>query len=377
LRKPLARDCQSGNKTPLKEKATYCGLYNSDNPESSASKFYRNAGSTAKILNVNITYTKMKSRLIAFASLIFAFGCSTENLTPGTTAIYCGKSYTTSTREACQIIKINPDTGAETVIADLTGKGFMDSWSRELAYSSSTNEIVVISGQDNLLKVNAETGTYTTTQLGVKDFSDPASYSHLTFDDHQNLYACKLYYGRYPSTDACQVVKVDKATGSTSTITNLDFRSYNYYTSRFVYSPSSKEIITILNSQQLCRINIETGKSTYVTLAEDVQYGDLVLDQDDNIYVYKDYSYTIRTPYTSFNQIVKIDKVSGAETAVADLGVRYDPEYRYTDLTYLPSTNEIAGLYNNTLLRVNIKTGKTTSVKLENSVHYYGLTPSK
>ncbi len=298
-----------------------------------------------------------KGLLIFFTSLIFAFGCSTENLTPEMPIIYgykiCSEysGHTTSL-----IVQINPINGSETTIAELPiNKNCRDKY-RNLVYASSTNEIIGIYDDNALLKVNVKTGVSTFVPLAGN-----GRYNDLVLDKKQNLYAY---------TNSINLIKIDEFTGAETTIANLpqEYKVYNW-DRNIAYDPSSNEIIGI-SGNSLLKVNLETGKSTIVTPINNGVYAGLVLNKNQTLYTTKIGSNNM---IGGLNQIVKIDKTTGSESIIADLTADYDNMYTYEYQNYSSLTNEIIGIYNKNLLRLNVETGKSIMVRLENKVAYYGL----
>jgi hypothetical protein len=301
-----------------------------------------------------------KGLLIFFTSLLFAFGCSTENLTPEMPIIYGYKIYSEySGHTTSLIVQINPINGSETTIAELPiNKNVRDKY-RNLVYASSTNEIIGIYDDNALLKVNVKTGVSTFVPLAGN-----GRYNDLVLDEKQNLYAY---------TNSINLIKIDKVTGAETTIANLPQEyntAYNFFRN-IAYDPSSNEIIGI-SGNSLLKVNLETGKSTIVTPKNNGQNAGLVLNKNQTLY-------TTKIVYNNLNRsgnlIVKIDKTTGSESIIADLMDDYDDMYSYTYVyqNYSSLTNEIIGIYNNNLLRLNVETGKSIMVRLENKVAYDGL----
>jgi len=298
-----------------------------------------------------------KGLLIFFTSLLFAFGCSTENLTPEMPIIYGYKIYSEySGHTTSLIVQINPINGSETTIAELPiNKNCRDKY-RNLVYASSTNEIIGIYDDNALLKVNVKTGVSTFVPLAGN-----GRYNDLVLDEKQNLYAY---------TNSINLIKIDKVTGAETTIANLpqEYKVYNW-DRNIAYDPSSNEIIGI-SGNSLLKVNLETGKSTIVTPINNGVYAGLVLNKNQTLYTTKIGSNNM---IGGLNQIVKIDKTTGSESIIADLTADYDNMYTYEYQNYSSLTNEIIGIYNNNLLRLNVETGKSIMVRLENKVAYYGL----
>ncbi|MDO5106595.1 hypothetical protein [Capnocytophaga sp.] len=175
-----------------------------------------------------------------------------------------------------------------------------------------------------------------------------------------------------------ELVKIDKNTGSQSTVANLDIE--DIYFRNLIFDEQEKSIIglTKMVSQNavLVKVNLETGKNTKIPLSDitTIDFRELVKDNKGNFYSHRR-NYTDDNNYLT--QLVKININTGNQSVVANLDI--DKNY-FTDLVFNEQENNVIGLVRkqsngSILLKVNLETGKNTKIPLSNtsSIDFDGL----
>ncbi|MDO4729209.1 MAG: hypothetical protein Q4B43_09460, partial [Bacteroidota bacterium] len=119
----------------------------------------------------------------------------------------------------------------------------------------------------------------------------------------------------------------------------------------------------------LLKVNLETGKSTRVTLSNvnKIDFKGLVKDNKGNFYAYRR-DYTNTDNY--IKQLVKIDISTGHQSVITNLDI--EGSY-FTDLAFDEQENSIFGftrgqLGNTILLKVDLETRKSTKIVLSNII---------
>jgi len=203
------------------------------------------------------------------------------------------------------------------------------------------------------IPANAVTGDITLTYKG-----ESRVVGTITIAPKQNLYAYKRDWSNEPNY-LTQIVKIDKESGAEEPVANIEVNS-SYY-DELVFDDANKTILG-LDWNSILKVNVQTGQSSRLDLQDEegIAYEGLVLGEDGTIYAYKrNYS----NPENEVTQIVKIDKQSGQEQLVATIDI--GEAYYYTYLVFDKATKNIIGVLGNSLLKVNIETGKSSTVSLQ------------
>lgn len=137
------------------------------------------------------------------------------------------------------------------------------------------------------------------------------------------------------------------------------------------YLPATNEVIGMDDDHLvLMKINVVTKQKSSVTLStnKSIQFDNLVSDNSGNLYAVK-FDNT-QSPKTI--ALVKIDAITGTHTVITS----WTSGDTWSNIVYLPATNEIAGLTESSrkLLKVNLTTKATSTVQLTTSPdvdHYY------
>ncbi|EZH73826.1 hypothetical protein ATO12_18005 [Aquimarina atlantica] len=312
----------------------------------------------AKIIEINSNYLKLEVPEKAISGdITLTHNNKTEIigsiLINTTSNVYAYKrNYSDPNNYIKQIIKIDKQTGSETIVTDLD---INSTYYESLVFDNSEKNILGIV-ENSILSVNTETGQSTTINL---ENSSGIDYQEIVLDDNGNLYAYKRNYAD-PNNYIKQIVKIDKQTGGETIVADLNINS-TYYES-LVFDSSEKNILGIVENSILS-VNTETGQSTIINLenSSGIDYQEIVLDDNGNLYAYKR-NYT--DPNNYIKQIIKIDKQTGGETIVADLNIS---STYYEDLIFDSSEKNILGIVENSILSVNIETGESITINLENS----------
>lgn len=329
-------------------------------------------GTEAEIIEKTDTYLKVKVPENATSGdITLSYNGTTKvigniQVTVKTSELYAYKrDYSDTNNYIKQLVKINQTSGNEEILVSLNIEE--PYYYEDLVFKASSNEIIGLV-KNSLLKVNIDTKTTSSVKL-EKTPKEGIDYSDLVLDNNNNLYAYKRNYSD-PENYIKQIVKINIDSGAEEIIANLNIAS-TYYKS-LVYNSSSKEIIGLVENS-LVKINIQEKTTSSVKLQktprEGIDYSNLVLDNNNNLYAYKrNYS----DPKNYIKQIVKIDTISGEEEIITNLNI--ESTY-YENLVYNPSSKEIIGLVQKSLLKVNIDDKTTSSVNLttESNVDYDGL----
>ncbi|MBO9563845.1 MAG: IPT/TIG domain-containing protein [Niastella sp.] len=249
-----------------------------------------------------------------------------------------------------QVISIDPANGSETVITTLDDP--QDYKMEDMVYVPATNELIGVNMGRGLLKIDVATKQKTRISLTVDPNID---FGQLVVDKYGNFYAVKRDF-----TDLSHykhaLVKIDPKTGTYMAIKTFE---YNPYWESLVYLAATNEVVGLGNtSQALFKLNLTTKDTVSVKLqgAPDIEYRELVIDNQSNLYSYKgNYS----DPNNYIGQIVKLNPATGQETLVSTL-----TEYGklHDNLIFVPQRNELTGIWDQTgLYRLNLGT-KTSSI---------------
>lgn len=255
-----------------------------------------------------------------------------------------------------EITEININNGSEKLFTQITTPGDFAS----PVFISSTNEIIGLIDKKQLLKINLATREETIINLAT---TSAVAYDVLVIDDEENLYAYKRDYTNSQENYIKQIVKININTGKEESIAKLEF-SYPHFED-LVYVSSTKEIVGIVY-EDLLKVNVETGISTSVVL-DNNSYQSFVTDHYNNLYALQ----TNSTDYR-INHIVKIDYTTGKTTTICSLTL---DETGFYSPIYFSSTSEIIGFVQQGLQKINVKTGNSNVISLENTndIEYYYL----
>ncbi|MFJ1473498.1 hypothetical protein ACILE9_04470 [Capnocytophaga cynodegmi] len=274
------------------------------------------------------------------------------------------RDYTDMNNYLKQLVKIDVNTGNQTVVSNLEFEG---AYFTDLIFSENERNIIgFIATPSNgtaLLKVNIDTGKSKTVLLSDEQ---SISFNYLVKDDKGDMYAYRrdnVDMDNYLK----QLVKIDASTGNQTIVSSLEFEGT--YFEDLVFDEKEKTIMgfttTLSGGRSLLKVNMNTGKSTTTLLSDKQGINFDYLVKDD-----KGYIYAYRRDYTDMNnylkQLVKIDKNTGNQTIVSNLDI--EGTY-FTDLVFDEEEKDIMGLTttpsgSKILLKVNVNTGKNTKILL-------------
>jgi len=271
-------------------------------------------------------------------------------ITPFT--LYCIKGSFSGNTSLRQLVSINPENGAETLVATIneTGEKVEDA-----VYWPATNEII---GRDedgrNLITINVTTKKVTKLPLVT---SGNIGFHAMVVDKNNNLYAIKLNYTD-PNHYIQSLVKFDAKTGVPATIKTFEF---NDDLESMVYVPANNEIVGLAGEgTRLFKFNLTTKDTSTIGLANTnvVEYRELFTDDQGNLFGYKA-NYTDPVNYVA--QIQKLNASNGQQSLVSDLKVNKF----HDNVIYNPKLKEIVSVSDEvSLYRLNINTKATTSITL-------------
>lgn len=300
----------------------------------------------------------MKKLLLITLSLIL-FNCSNDDETTNNPPAseyseifaYKGDDNPSGTNYEPRIVKINPTNGNETDIAYLN----LGEYLYGFVYNNSTNEIYGLEN-NKLYKINVNNGTHTT--INLDNSTGEIFYEELIIDNNNNIYA----YKGDDTPETSYVPRIVKINPNNGTETDIAFLNIGEYLYGFVFNNATNQIYALENNK-LYKINISDGSHTTVDLDNstgEIFYEELIIDNSNNIYAYKGDD-TIGTSYIP--RIVRIDPSNGNETDIANLNIG---EYLY-GFVYDNETDEILGLEDNKLYKINVSNGTHSTINLDNS----------
>jgi len=252
-------------------------------------------------------------------------------------------------------IAINSQNGESGEIITINGSGFLASENYIVTFTE--NEIATITEiNSNYLKVeipeNAISGSISLTFNNQTEIIG-------TIEIINNAIINDLYI--YHNSEN-KIAKINIENGNLTYIdTNVNYQGE---TRGAVYHSSNNEYIAFENgsSPKLVRINLDNGNLTNVDipssfLTNGTSFDDLVIDDNDNLYIY----------HYSENKIAKINIENGNLTYI-DTNVNYQGETR--GAVYHSNNNEYITFENGSspkLVRINLDNGNLTNVDIPNS----------
>lgn len=257
-----------------------------------------------------------------------------------------------------KIISINKNSGVETLISNL-GNG--NPKCLELSYLTSSKELVSLMEDNSLIVVNSLSGSNYITPLNQ---NANVSYKESTVDNAENIF---LFKTEYSSPDYNRkIVRVNKSNGSEVLISNLGIGSPK--SNAIEYLNSTNEIVSLMEDNSLIVVNTQNGNYSNILLNQDVNilYRNTVIDDSENIYVFK-------TEFQSPNytrKIVKINKSTGSEILISDLGIGSP---KCSGMIFVKENNEILSVMEENIINiVKIDNGNHTELQLDsNSIIRY------
>lgn len=164
-----------------------------------------------------------------------------------------------------------------------------------------------------------------------------------------------------------RLIAIDPANGNQTEIAILtglpEFEMY-----KIQYLAATNEIVRYNDSGTvLLKINITTKAQSSVRISNNsrVRFKQLVTDKSGNLYA------TQHKEIENEVVLVKLDPVSGNNTAVKSIGATYN----WQNLVYVPARNEIAGIIEGRrLFRLNLTTKDTASAQLVSIFDNIGFT---
>jgi len=245
--------------------------------------------------------------------------------------LFCIKGNFQQTPSLRQLIALNPETGAETLVATINQTGDKV---EDAIYLPATNEVI---GRDyyaeNLIKINVTTKQVTKVPLPA---TATTGFIELVVDKNSELYAVKLNVANQNHIMQT-LVKLNPKTGAATDIKSFEL---NDEWESLVYLPENNEVVGLTaGGTKLLKLNLTTKDTSTVALANTtaVQYRELLTDNVSNLYGYKaDYS----DPVNYVAQIQKLNAKTGAETLVSGLQIDKIDD----NLIYNPLRKEIVSV---------------------------------
>ncbi|HEY8894903.1 MAG TPA: IPT/TIG domain-containing protein [Niastella sp.] len=245
--------------------------------------------------------------------------------------LFCIKGNFQQTPSLRQLIALNPETGAETLVATINQTGDKV---EDAIYLPATNEVI---GRDyyaeNLIKINVTTKQVTKVPLPA---TATTGFIELVVDKNSELYAVKLNVANQNHIMQT-LVKLNPKTGAATDIKSFEL---NDEWESLVYLPENNEVVGLTaGGTKLLKLNLTTKDTSTVALANTtaVQYRELLTDNVSNLYGYKaDYS----DPVNYVAQIQKLNAKTGAETLVSGLQI----DKLDDNLIYNPLRKEIVSV---------------------------------
>lgn len=169
------------------------------------------------------------------------------------------------------LVKVDPKTGAHTNIKSFEYGAY---WS-SLVYLPSSNEVIGITGPNELIKLNLTTKD-TSWVILPGDFDKP--FYELAVDNQSNLYGFQAIYAAQGDGQG-HFHKLNPVTGQATLLHT--FNNYHNVESNMVYLPNRNELVAVWDLNKLYRFNITTkatGTAPLTTQTQNMNYGDLVVN---------------------------------------------------------------------------------------------------
>lgn len=271
--------------------------------------------------------------------------------------LFCIKGNFQQTPSLRQLIALNPENGAETLVTTINQTGDKV---EDAIYLPATNEVI---GRDedgaNLIKINITTKQVTKVPLSA---SATSGFIELVVDKNNALYAVKVDFSNQNHIKQT-LVKLDPKTGAATTIKGFEL---NEEWESLVYLPANNEVVGLTGSgTKLLKLNLTSKDTSTVGLANtaNVQYRELLTDNVSNLYGYKaDYS----DPVNYVANIQKLNAATGGQTLLSNLQVN-----KFNDnLLYVPQRKEIISIYDEIgFYQLNVATKAAVSKDLTSELN--------
>lgn len=154
-----------------------------------------------------------------------------------------------------RLVKLNQANGSATDLIQTTlGESIYG-----FVYNKGTNEILGIGNNDNLIKFNLNTNTFSSISLNL---SGNFGYEDLIIDNNNNLYAFK-FDDTVGTTFIPRLVLINQTTGASTDLIQTALGQSVY---GFVFNKGTNEILALTNNDKLLKFNLTTNTYTSVNL---------------------------------------------------------------------------------------------------------------
>jgi hypothetical protein len=271
--------------------------------------------------------------------------------------LFCIKGNFQQTPSLRQLIALNPENGAETLVATINQTGDKV---EDAIYLPATNEVI---GRDedgaNLIKINITTKQVTKVPLSA---SATSGFVELVVDKNNALYAVKIDFSNMNHIMQT-LVKLDPKTGAATTIKGFEL---NEEWESLVYLPANNDVVGLTGGgTKLLKLNLTSKDTSSVGLANtaSVQYRELLTDNVSNLYGYKaDYS----DPVNYVANIQKLNAKTGQQALLSNLQVNKI----HDNLLYVPQRKEIISIYDQIgFYQLNVDTKAAVSKDLTSELN--------
>ena len=168
-----------------------------------------------------------------------------------------------------RLVKINQINGTATDLIQTTlGESIYG-----FVYNKGTNEIIGIGNNDNLIKFNLTTNTFSSVSLNL---TGNFGYEDLIIDNNNNVYAFK-FDDTIGTSYVPRLVKINQTNGTATDLIQTTLGESVY---GFVYNKGTNEIIAITNNDKLVKFNLTSNTYSSVNISNTAEgyYENLVIN---------------------------------------------------------------------------------------------------